>query len=83
MTANTTERVVQLQGVEVATPFVEHVAGNRRESWSLERIGGRSDRQQRQEADERHGVVFNRPDPEAVRQDTSADLGKPERRIGA
>ena len=59
--ANPSERLVQLDGVQIATAFVEHVARDRREPGPLARIGGRADRQQHQQADERHGVVLDGP----------------------
>ena len=46
------------------------------------RIRRRPDRQQREKADERHGVMLDGPDPQAVGERAAANLRKAERRIG-
>ena len=49
---------------------------------AIRRIGRRAHGEQRQKADERHRMVLDRPDAQAVRQRAPANLGKPERRLG-
>ena len=81
--ANPPERLVQLDGVQIATAFVEHVARDRRQAGPLARIRGRADRQQHQEADERNGVLLDGPHAQAVAERPAADFGKLECRVGA
>ena len=83
MAADAAKALVQLDGVELARPFVEHVARNRGESRPLRRIAGSADRQQSKKADQRHGMVLDRHHAQAVGQLPPADVGEPERRLGA
>jgi hypothetical protein len=72
---------VELDRIEVARAFVEHVAGDGGKARPLARIGSRADRQQNEEADQRNGVVLDREDANAIRKLSAANLGEPEPRV--
>ena len=83
MPTDPSERLVELDRVQVAAAFVEHVAGQRCEAGTIARIGGRANRQQDQQADERDGVLLDRPHAQPVSERAPADLWKPEVWFGA
>ncbi len=76
MTADSPETLVQLDGVEVARPFVEHVARDCREARPVVRVARSADGQQRQETDERHRVVLDGHHPQAVGKLPPANVGE-------
>jgi hypothetical protein len=80
--ADPAERVVQLQRIEIAAAFVEHVARDRGKPGTVRRIGRRSHGKQRKEADERHAVVLDGPHAQAVGERTALNVREAKRGIG-
>ena len=82
MRTDATERVVEFERVQVAAALVQHVARHRGQAGPLRRIGGGSDRQQGEKADERYAVVLDGPHPQPVGEPPALDLWELERPIG-
>ena len=75
--------LVQTDRGPVAAPLVEHVGGQRRQTFLADRIAGRPALQQHHERDDRNRRVADAPHPQAARQHGLGDGGKPERAGGA
>ena len=81
--SDTTETLVQLDRVQIARTLVEHVARYGGKPRSIGGIRGGADRQQREKAHQRNGVMLHREHPQTVRKPAAADFRKAEARIGA
>jgi len=81
--ADPAERLVHVQGGAIAAAFVEHVAGDRGQPGLVRRIRRRPGRHEREHRHQRHLVVLDRPDPQAVLERAPADRRKAERTLGS
>ena len=77
--ADAGERVGDVDGAEVAGSLVQHVGRNRRQPFASERIRDRAGVNLDDQCDDRHGVMFDGADLQAVGQAMTGDAWKGER----
>ncbi len=80
--AEPAERFVQRERIEVAAPFVEEVAGNRREPGTVGGVERGPRAHEHQHRQERHFPMNGGPGVQAVGQTAAANLRKRKRGLG-